>query len=440
LIFPFGYLVSTEREVIFNPISLSRAALIALAGELASFLYLFIAQMLFLGSRKEVLQPIWKCVFVWFSTGLVRGFFVGAYAHWAFGYEWRLLQRVPSAAAYTTVVMALAAIYFGTIERRRTEFEAMRTLDSMLAEDERELLTQEVENRRVALEVLNGELLPQVESLRDGISDALEANAGTDGEEVLEDLYERSLRISQEIEKQRNVLESGGNIRSQEQKAEPGVSYWNALVPSILSVRITAIFFVLGTISGQLPRNGLEGVTAGLLGLIPLIIVIAPFSIAIKRVKKFKGLIFLAGFVSVYLISYLYNSLQPTFGFHLKHAYEPWYSASKTIYGLYFASVVASLLVDFSEKRKFASEVGESRINVVDQLTSQNLEMEKSLFAARFGVLQGKISGVTMALHLLRSQTMGAISEDRKMTLLHSANQLLTDSLIEIDSLKIGVR
>ena len=31
LIFPFGYLVTTERELIFNEVGLSRAALIALA-------------------------------------------------------------------------------------------------------------------------------------------------------------------------------------------------------------------------------------------------------------------------------------------------------------------------------------------------------------------------------------------------------------------------
>ena len=136
LVFPFGYVVSTERELIYNPTSLSRAALIALAGELVSFLYLFIAQNLFLGDRKNSLQPIWRCIFVWSSTGFVRGLCVAAYAHWAFGYDWLFLQRIPSATGYTTIGMALAATYFGTIERRRTEYQALISVGELLADEE----------------------------------------------------------------------------------------------------------------------------------------------------------------------------------------------------------------------------------------------------------------------------------------------------------------
>jgi hypothetical protein len=335
--------------------------------------------------------------------------------------------------------MALSAVYFGTIERRRTEYEAMRTLTDLLAEDERDLLKREVENRIAAQEVLELELLPQVESLRDGISTAINENVGKDSRDILEDLYVRSLHISQEIEKQRKILEPSSASSTYAEGGYTKATYWSALVPSILSVRITAVFFILGTVSGQLPRNGLEGVAVGLLGFLPILIVITPFSIAIKRTRRHRGLIFVAGFLCVYLVSFFYNIIQPELGFNLKHPYAPWYSAGKTIYGLYFASVVASLLVDFHEKRKIAAQDGTSRIEVVEQLSSRNYEIERSLFSARFGALQGKISGVTMALHLLRSQSLGAISDERKMTLLQNANQLLTDSLQEIDSMKIGV-
>ena len=111
LIFPFGYLVSVERELIFNEVTQARAAMIALAGELAGFLYLYLAQNLLLKDRVTSLQPIWRCAFVWASTGVVRGLGVGLYAHWAFGYDLELIKRIPPAVGYTTTVMTLAAFW-----------------------------------------------------------------------------------------------------------------------------------------------------------------------------------------------------------------------------------------------------------------------------------------------------------------------------------------
>jgi hypothetical protein len=44
-----------------------------------------------------------------------------------------------------------------------------------------------------------------------------------------------------------------------------------------------------------------------------------------------------------------------------------------------------------------------------------------------------------MALYLLGSQNMGAISTERKFDLLASANQLLGESLAEVENLKVAV-
>ena len=63
--------------------------------------------------------------------------------------------------------------------------------------------------------------------------------------------------------------------------------------------------------------------------------------------------------------------------------------------------------------------------------------MARSVFEGRFGTLQGKISGVTMALHLIGSETMGKISNERKVELLKDANKLLGQSLSEIENLKV---
>lgn len=63
--------------------------------------------------------------------------------------------------------------------------------------------------------------------------------------------------------------------------------------------------------------------------------------------------------------------------------------------------------------------------------------MARSIFEGRFGTLQGKLSGVTMALHLIGSETMGKISKERKLELLRDANKLLSQSLSEIENLKV---
>ena len=162
-----------------------------------------------------------------------------------------------------------------------------------------------------------------------------------------------------------------------------------------------------------------------------------PISQLIKRVHRNKLPLFLFGFASAYAVSYGYNLLQPDLGFDLAHPYAPWYSAAKTIYGLYFASVIASLLVDSGRKRELASEFGTKAKEAVERLEKGNQLIEQSIQVGRYGTLQGKLSGVTLALHLLGSPSMEDISSDRKLELLKNANQMLGDSLAEIESLKV---
>ena len=437
LIFPFGYLVSTEREMIFNQVPLSKAALIAMSGELASFLYLFLAQSILLRRRNVELQPIWRCFFVWISTGVVRGAFVAAYANWAFGYDFNFAQRVPAAALYTLAVMALAAVYFGSIDKRRTEYRALQTLEKVLAHEEGELLEIDARNRIEGESILQNQLLPQVESLQSGITSVIAQEGREGSREILHDLYERSLEISNLLEAQRNQMEQGFGVHEREGNKGESLSYWAALTPHIMSVRITVTFFILGSISGQFSRNGMEGVFAGVLGVIPLLIVILPTSQLIKRTELNKVALFLFGFIGVFISSYIYNVAQPHLGFHLSHPYAPWYSAAKTVYGLYFASVIASLLVEFGDKRDGAVESGVKTFAQVEALAASNAALERTILVGKYGTLQGKLTGVTMALHLIESKSMGLISPERKIRLLRDANELLSQALDEIESLKL---
>jgi hypothetical protein len=438
LIFPFGYLVSVERELVLNQVSLSRAAGIALAGELASFLYLFLAQDLLLGQRNEQLQPAWRCFFVWITTGLVRGLGVSAYARWAYGYDLDALRRIPAATSYTTVVMALAAVYFGSIERKRTELQAMNSLNELLSRDQGELAYVESQRSADANKVLEGILLPQVKSLQLGIKSALEKEEGGQSAVDLSKLLAQSIEISRALETERESLLGHGQTNSKGVDSSKKVSYWTSVVPKIISIRLTSVFYILGVFSGQFPRNGIEGVLAGLLGLIPLMFFLLPMSQIIKRVKRGRFALFLIAFLSAFLVSYFYNVAQPKIGFSLDNPYKPWYSALKTTYGIYFASVIASLIVEVSDKHESASKRSLATREKVNQLFRRSSELEKAIYEGQYGALQGKISGVTMALHLIGSETMGRIAPERKLELLSNANELLGQSLEEIHSLKMG--
>ncbi|NDA40018.1 MAG: hypothetical protein EBX88_01085, partial [Actinobacteria bacterium] len=57
----------------------------------------------------------------------------------------------------------------------------------------------------------------------------------------------------------------------------------------------------------------------------------------------------------------------------------------------------------------------------IQLLSLRNEVIDQSLFDTRFGTLQGKIAGVTMALHLMETVSLGQISSSRKKELLESA-------------------
>jgi hypothetical protein len=70
----------------------------------------------------------------------------------------------------------------------------------------------------------------------------------------------------------------------------------------------------------------------------------------------------------------------------------------------------------------------------VELLHLENLALEQSITESQFGTLQGKISGVSMALHLMSS--MDAIDQKRKAELLSGASQLLSESLNSLKNMK----
>jgi hypothetical protein len=143
------------------------------------------------------------------------------------------------------------------------------------------------------------------------------------------------------------------------------------------------------------------------------------------------------GFAAAFSVQYIFNLLQPTLGFVLNNPYTPWYSGLKSVYGVYICSVIASLLVNTGREFEGANIMGSNLRDAIHLLSLRNEVIDQSIFDTRFGTLQGKIAGVTMALHLMDTQSLGQISAARKKELLESANELLGESMRTIESLTL---
>jgi hypothetical protein len=147
---------------------------------------------------------------------------------------------------------------------------------------------------------------------------------------------------------------------------------------------------------------------------------------------RFKSIAYFLGYIGAFVLQAVFNVIQPKLLLVLDNPYAPWYSAIKTTYGLYIASVIASMLVLVQGSFKNLIESGTQLEKNVEILHLQNLALEQSITESQFGTLQGKISGVSMALHLMSA--MESIDQKRKTELLSGASQLLKESL---NSLKI---
>lgn len=437
IIFPFGFLTSIEREQLFQTIGIAQAATIAFAGEIAACLYIYILQATLLRGRYEHLQPLRRCAFVWVSAGVVRGFFTACYGFWVYGFALNFSSRILPSTFYTTFTMMLAAFYFGTIERKRIEIQAMNSLGKVLSQEQKVLSSIQKDLSSQFSEVLDKELLPQAEGLRDLVSQALTLQPQSENNHIFEELQIKSNELSSALEVQLKKFIGAKSKKNTESFEEQQFSYWFALIPRTVSIRLTFILLLLGSASGQFPRNGLGGVLSGTLATFIVVAYLLPFSFLFKRTNFSRVILLTASFGGVFLLQYFYVIMQSTVLTSLERPFEPWYAGLKTMYGVYLASVVASLMIQIGYSHKGVVEGSLNLQEGIQSLTKSNLGLESSNFEARYGVLQGKINGVTLALHLLNSKSLGDISNSRKQELLSNANSLLAQSIASIKNLEV---
>ena len=436
IIYPFGFLTSIEREQLFHTIGIAQAATIAFAGEIAACLYIYILQATLLRGRYEQLQPLRRCAFVWVSAGVVRGFFTACYGFWVYGFALNFSSRIVPSTFYTAFAMMVAAFYFGSIERKRIEIQAMNSLGKVLSQEQKELSSIQKDLSSQFSEVLDKELLPQAEVLRDQISQALISQPQSENNHIFEELQIKGNELSSALEIQLEKFIGAKSKTNTEPFEEAQFSYWFALIPRTVSIRLTFILLLLGSASGQFPRNGLGGVLSGILATFIIVAYLLPFSFLFKRTNFSRVILLTASFGGVFLLQYFYVIMQSTVLTSLERPFEPWYAGLKTMYGVYLASVIASLMIQIGYSHKGVVEGSLNLQKGIQSLTKNNSGLESSNFEARYGVLQGKITGVTIALHLLNSKSLGEISESRKQELLFNANSLLTQSIASIKNLE----
>ena len=434
IIFPFGFLTSIEREQLFHSLGITQAATIAFAGEIAACLYIYILQATLLRARYEQLQPLRRCAFVWVSAGVVRGFFTACYGFWVYGFALNFSSRIVPSTFYTAFAMMVAAFYFGSIERKRIEIQAMNSLGKVLSQEQIELSGIQKDLSAQFSEVLDKELLPQAEVLRDQISQALILQPQSENNHIFEELQIKGNELSSALEIQ--LKKFMGAKTNTESFKDQQFSYWFALIPRTVSIRLTFILLLLGSASGQFPRNGLGGVLSGILATFIIVAYLLPFSFLFKRTNFSRVILLTASFGGVFLLQYFYVIMQSTVLTSLERPFEPWYAGLKTMYGVYLASVIASLMIQIGYSHKGVVEGSLNLEKGIQTLSKSNLGLESSKFEARYGVLQGKITGVTIALHLLNSKSLGEISDSRKQELLFNANSLLTQSIASIKNLE----
>ena len=434
LTIPFVFMINIERENLLNPGNFTRSLAICIAGELASYLYIFIAQSTLLKHRSEQLQRLSICVFVWFSTGIVKGVFFCIYAVWAFGYEANYLDRILPSTAFSGISLALLAFYFGTIDRKRIESKALHSLDQFLAVDQGIKIANDAKARINLIQVLKETLIPQIEKLENTLSGTYPVNTKT--ETLITSLSHQSKQLLDTIEFQSQVIARSRAKGPQGNRAFREISLFQGFIPKVISVRLTLVVVVLGMSIGQLTRNGALGVASGLVGAAILGIVVFSLRMFSKTLggKKLTYLV-LASFPIVFLTQIIYVANLSRIGFNLENPYIPVYSAMKTVYGFYLASIVASLVVDTSDDFKnSAGEHEDIRLSIAN-LDLEQAVLDNHLFATRFGTIQGKITGVTMAIQILINQQSKSLSAEKIEEILSDAIKLLSDAHIEIKEL-----
>ena len=437
LVIAEGIIFAIERESRLIKVGSDSRFLVVACGELFGVLFLFFAQDLLLKERKLAAQSFLKCIFVWFGAGVIRGLASALYAHFALGLPLFLFDRISNTVLFTGCGLTVVAYYAGFIENNRAANAGLVSLNQFLEHDEVELNEVSIMARQSALEQLKSSILPKAIQLRELVGNIDIATSGSQAKRELETLRLQSVQLATAVEDERKKLLRDQQIREAEhQYKDIRVNFFTAIFPKTISVRISAIIFAFGALAGQIPRNGINGlkfVAISFILLVPFLYLGSRVSRRLKGVSLFVIYIvtYLASFSMMYLLTYNQSKL----GFNLRDSNPPIAAGLKTLSTVYFASVFASLLTDTGRQRESLTFVNESLRTRLDSAHQAHEQLRNHAVSTRFGTIQGKISGVIMALQITHDSQDEHLGTEASVKFLKQVNLLLDDAVLEISSL-----
>ena len=439
LYLPISFIFALEREFALAPGNFSDQLKIVLAGELTSFLFLHISSLTLLRNRKFKQQSLFLCVFVWATTGVIRGFFAEFYATSILGFDSHAALRILVSVLFSTLGLALAAYSFGSIYELETKKAALRSLNGFISSENIGLNAEQIAMKEEAIITLQQTLIPKVIQLQRLTAGLKKYELSQPLALALFSLEEQAHRLVYQMRVNLDNLESIPNPRSGVvsrifSTSRTTLNFW----PNLISVKLSFSILLIGGVVVQFGRNTIIGALCSILGSVISVVTLLVFERISKRIViSRRSLVVASALFTVYVFHYLYSSRIVPALFDLARPLDPWYSATKVTLGVYFASLFLSFLkADSLLLKTMSNESTNSRV-ILDLKSSKNELLDVVNTTTNQGELQGHISGVIMALNLLTKDEDTFLSSKDPSGIINNANTLLSNAIAEIQNLSV---
>ena len=439
LYLPISFIFAIEREFALTPGEFNDQLRIVLAGELTSFLFLHISALTLLRNRKHSAQNLYLCLFVWAMTGVIRGYFAEFYATSILENESFWANRIILSAIFSTLGLGLAAYTFGYIYEIETRKSVLRSLNQFITAEKQDINADQIAMKEEAILTLQKTLIPkviQLQSLSAGLK-KVETSAAL--AVSLQSLEEQARRLAYQMRLNLDSLESIPNPRSgaisrRFKESKLPATFW----PTQLSVKLSIFFLSAGGVILQYGRNSTSGALSALLSALFVGITLYVFARILKTQTTFDSrLLYVLTYISVFAVQFLYSTqLMPQI-FDLTQVFNPWYTAIKVTFAVFMASFFLSFIESDSELLKeMSDEISKSRHNLKSK-SGANEVLASLNTTTNQGALQGKISGVILALNMISEDEELNKTSINPVVIINNATKLITDSIADIQNVSI---
>jgi hypothetical protein len=290
-----------------------------------------------------------------------------------------------------------------------------------------------------AIITLQKSLVPKVIQLQNLAAGLKTIDRSLALQESLQSLEEQARLLSYQMRLNLDKLESIPNPRSSAASRlfSSSKASWQ-IWPNRISVKLSLLFVSIGGVVVQIGRNSYTGVLSALISALIIGLVLVIFERLLRTVNEArKRFLFLAAYVSVYFVQYLYASQFAPLAFNLDQPLNPWYSSAKITFAVFLASSFLSFLDKDSSTLKFMSEQSATSRELLSVKSERNEILEAVNTSTNQGALQGQISGALLSLNLLTKDEDSNLTRVNAAEIIENANILLTKAISEIKELSV---